>query len=71
LVGEVVSKAIGLLLQLAISDLFVSTDQRNTVGHGINGVLSKIGNIQGHKPKLERVTFPFKSRVRMQEGRCW
>ena len=49
LVDEVVREAVGLLLQLGIRQLFVAADQGDTVWHGIDGVLGKIGNIQGHR----------------------
>ncbi len=49
LVDEVVRKAVGLLLQLGIRQLFVAADEGDTVRHGIDGVLGKIGDIQGHR----------------------
>ena len=48
LVDEVVGEAVGLLLQLGVGQLFVARDQGNTVRHGVDGVLGKIGDIQGH-----------------------
>ncbi len=49
LVDEVVGQAIGLLLQLGVGELFVATDEGDTVRHGVDGVLGKIGNVQGHR----------------------
>ena len=49
LVDEVVGEAVGLLLQLGIGQLFVARDQGDAVRHGVDGVLGKIGNIQGHR----------------------
>ena len=61
LVDEVVGEAVGLLLQLSIRQLLVTADQGDAVRHGVDGVLGEIGNVQGHEPKLERVTFSDKS----------
>ncbi len=49
LVDEVVSKAVGLLLQLGVGQLLVTRDEGDTVRHSVNGVLGEIGNIQGHR----------------------
>ena len=68
LVDQVVGEAVGLLLQLSIRQLLVTADQGNAVRHGVDGVLGKIGNVQGHEPKLERVTFPDKSLASAQKG---
>ncbi len=48
LVDEVVGEAVGLLLQLGIGQLFVAADEGDTVRHSVDGVLGKIGDIQGH-----------------------
>ena len=53
---EIVREAVRLFLQPGIGDLFVPADQGDTVRHGVDGVLGKIGNIQGHGLKLEPVT---------------
>ena len=60
LVDEVVSQAIGLLLQLGVSQRLVTRDEGDAVRHGVDGVLGEIGDIQSHSSKLERVTFLFK-----------
>ena len=57
MVDQVVGQPVGLLFQLGEGDLLVTADQRNTVRDGIDGVLGEIGDIEGHDPKLERVTF--------------
>ncbi len=49
LVDEVVREAVGLLLQLGVGQLFVAADQGDTVRHGVDGVLGKVGDIQGHE----------------------
>ena len=49
LVDEVVREAVGLLLQLGIRQLFVAADEGDTVRHGVDGVLGKIGDIQSHR----------------------
>jgi hypothetical protein len=43
-----VGQAVGLLLQLGIGELVVTADQGDTVRHSVDGVLGKIGNVQGH-----------------------
>jgi hypothetical protein len=48
--------------------LFAVGDEGDTVRHSVDGVLGEIGNIQGHGPKLERVTFSDKSVGFRQEG---
>ena len=48
LVDEVVREAVGLLLQLGVGELFVAADQGDAVRHGVDGVLGKVGDIQGH-----------------------
>ena len=48
LVDEVVGEAVGLLLQLGVGELVVTADQGDTVRHSVDGVLGKIGNVQGH-----------------------
>ena len=48
LVDEVVGEAVGLLLQLGVGQLLVAADEGDTVWHGVDGVLGKIGNVQGH-----------------------
>ena len=68
LVDQVVGEAVGLLLQLGVGQLFVAADQGDAVWHGVDGVLGEVGDVQGHGPKLERVTFRDKSVASMQEG---
>jgi hypothetical protein len=63
-----VREAIGLLFELSVGQLLLTADQGYTVGDGIDGVLRQISNIQGHGPKLERVTFPDKFQAGAQEG---
>jgi hypothetical protein len=43
-----VSEAVRLHLQLGVSELFVAADEGDTVRHSVDGVLGKIGNVQGH-----------------------
>jgi hypothetical protein len=43
-----VSQSIRPLLQLGVRELLVPRNQGDTVRHGVNGVLGKIGDIQGH-----------------------
>ena len=47
-VDEVVGQAVGLLLELGVGQLVVTTDEGDTVRHGIDGVLGEIGDVQGH-----------------------
>ncbi len=49
LVDEVVGEAVRLLLQLGIGQLFVAADEGDTVRHGVDGVLGKVGDIQSHR----------------------
>jgi len=44
-----VREAVPLLLQLGVRQLFVTADQGDTVRHGIDGVLGKVGDIQSHR----------------------
>ena len=48
LIDQVVREAVGLLLQLGVGQLLVAADEGDTVRHSVDGVLGKIGNIQGH-----------------------
>ena len=68
LVDEIVGQAVGPLLQLGVGELFVPGYDGDTVWHGVDGVLGKIGDIQGHGTKLERVTFRDKSVATKLEG---
>jgi hypothetical protein len=68
LIDQVVREAVGLLLELAVGELFAPTDQGDAVRHGVDGVLGKVSDVQGHGPKLERVTFPDKSLASTQKG---
>ena len=49
LVDEVVREAVGLLLQLGVRELLVPANEGHTVRHGVDSVLGKIGNVQGHR----------------------
>ena len=46
---EVVREAVGLLLELGVGQLLVAADEGDTVRHGVDSVLGKIGNVQGHR----------------------
>ena len=48
LVDQIVGEAVGLLLQLGVGELLVAADEGDAVGHSVNGVFGKVGNIQGH-----------------------
>jgi hypothetical protein len=63
-----VGQAVGPLLQLGVGEPFIPGYDGDTVWHGVDGVLGKIGNIQGHGTKLERVTFRDKSVATKLEG---
>lgn len=39
LLEQIVSKAVGLLLQLGVGQLLVAADQGDTLGHSVDGVL--------------------------------
>ena len=49
MVDEVVGESIRLLLQLGVGQLFAVGDEGDTVRHSVDGVLSEIGNVQGHR----------------------
>ena len=55
-VDEVVGETVRLLLKPGVGDLVVPTYQGDTVRYGVDSVLGKIGNVEGHGPKLEPVT---------------
>ncbi|BBZ31566.1 hypothetical protein MCNF_01710 [Mycolicibacterium confluentis] len=61
-------QAVGFLLEFGIGQLLVAADECDTVRHGIDGMLGEIRDVQGHGPKLERVTFRDKFLAMMQEG---
>jgi hypothetical protein len=37
---------------LGVGQLLVTADQGNTVRDGVDGMLSQVGNIQGHGPQI-------------------
>jgi hypothetical protein len=49
-IQQVVREAVRLLLELGVGQLLVTANQGNTVRDGVDGVLSQVGNIQGHGP---------------------
>lgn len=49
LVEEVVRQAVRLLLELCVGELLVAADEGDTVWHGVDGVLGKISDVQGHE----------------------
>ena len=53
---EVVSEPVGLLLQLGVGDLVVSTGDGETVRKEIDRMLEQIRDVVGHAEKLEPVT---------------
>ena len=48
-VEEVMRQAVRLVLQLGVGELFVAGNEGDTVWHGVDGVLGKISNVQGHE----------------------
>src|SRR6202020_804051 len=51
-VQQVVREAVGLFLQFGVGQLLLAADQSNTVWDGVDGMLSQVGNIQGHGPQI-------------------
>ena len=72
-VDQVVRQPVGLLLELGEGDLLVPADDGHAVGHGVDGVLGEISDVEGHEHKLERVTFFHKqvSRASGKAGEPW
>ncbi|GAB3904953.1 hypothetical protein GCM10029964_099490 [Kibdelosporangium lantanae] len=47
-VGEMMSEPVGPLLQLRIGDPALTADRGDPLRHDINGVLDKVGDVEGH-----------------------
>ena len=45
---EQVRELVGAPVELAVGQLLVATNEGDAVGHGVDGVLGKIGDVQGH-----------------------